>query len=109
MGLLSLFAKANPDVQRLPSGSLTVDREGRILASTVSSTTPNETLELIGANILQLFREARNARMEVSQLTLNFASLQITARELRGGAIIFLQPKHALMSPLQKSEIYERH
>jgi len=39
--------------------------------------------------------------MPLSELTLQFGSLQITARELRGGAIIFLTPKHSFNSPLK--------
>ena len=105
MGFLNLFSfRANPDVQVLPSGSLTIDRDAQILASTVSSTVPEEVLRDIGGRVLQLFRQARNAQAPITQLTLHFASLQITARELRGGAMIFLTPKHSFnVSPTQKT------
>ncbi len=104
MGFLNLFSsKGTPDVQVLPSGSLTVNREGEILASTVSSAVPQELLQEIGLRILKLFRQAQNAQVPITQLTLNFASLQISARELRGGAMIFLTPKHSFnVSPSQK-------
>ncbi len=104
MGILSLFStRPNPEVQVLPAGSLTVDRDAQILASTVSSAVPEKVLEEIGARVLQLFRQARNAQVPISELTLHFASLQITARELRGGAMIFLTPKHSFnVSPTQK-------
>ena len=79
----------------LPSGSLTVDRNAHILASTVSSLIPAGVLQDIGSHVLRLFREARAAQVPLSELTLQFASLQIAARELRGGAMIFLTPKHS--------------
>jgi len=45
--------------------------------------------------VVVLFREARDAQMPLAELTLHYASLRITARELRGGAIIFLFPQAA--------------
>jgi len=92
MGLLTLFAKPGAAVQRLPAGSMTVDRQGNVVASTVSSAYSAELLREIAGEVLGLFREARNAQMPLLELKLHLASLQITARELRGGAIIFLSP-----------------
>ncbi len=103
MGFLNLFTKSSPDLQVLPSGSLTVDRDARILASTVPSAVSDDLLHEIGAGVLQLFKKAREAQVPLSELTLQFASLQITARELRGGAMIFLTPKHSFnVSPPKK-------
>lgn len=95
MGFLSLFSKPSPGVQVLPSGTLTVDRNNHILASTVASSCSAELLQEIGDQVLTLFRLARKSQLPLSELTLHFASLKITARELRGGAIIFLAPKHS--------------
>ncbi len=94
MGLLSLFSKPSPTLTLLPSGSLTLDRHGRILASTVSSSCPTEVLEAVAKQVQRVFEEARRAQMPLSQLIFQFASLQITAREMRGGALVFLKPKH---------------
>jgi hypothetical protein len=96
MGFLSLFSKASPGVQVLPSGTLTVDRNNEILATTVSSACSEEVLQEIGDRVLALFRSARKAQLPLSELTIQFSSLKITAREMRGGAIIFLAPKHTL-------------
>ena len=93
MGLLKLFSKPSPAVQRLPRGSLTVDRHGEVVATTISSTCPPALVQGIGALVLRLFHEAREAQMPLAELNLHFASLQITAREMRGGAVIFLKPK----------------
>jgi hypothetical protein len=93
MGLLSLFSKANPGVQRLPTGSLTVDRNAKLVATTISSSFSPHFLEEVGSLVLRLFREARKAQMPLSELHLHFASLQLTAREMRGGAVVFLKAK----------------
>ena len=87
----------NAKIQQLPTGSLTVDREGSIVTSTVSSAFPAKILHEIGHDVLELFREARAAHMPLAEVNLHFGSLRITARELRGGAIIFLFPQIALM------------
>jgi len=84
-------------IQQLPTGSVTVDRHGSIVTSTVSSAFPQKTLQEIGHDVLELFREARAAHMPLAEVNLHFGSLRITARELRGGAIIFLFPQTALM------------
>jgi hypothetical protein len=90
---MSLFSKKpNPAVQRLPSGSMTVDRNGNVVATTVSSTYPNSLLREIAAEVLGIFREARSAQMPLPEFNIQFASLQINAREMGGGAIIFLSP-----------------
>ncbi|HWH70966.1 MAG TPA: hypothetical protein VNT26_16375 [Candidatus Sulfotelmatobacter sp.] len=94
MGLLKLFAKSSPTVQRLPAGSMTVDCHGDIVAATIASSCEPELLQEIAHQVLGLFRGARAAQIPLAELTLHFASLQITAREMRGGAIIFISPKN---------------
>jgi len=74
-----------------------VDRNGHIVTSTVSSAFPKNLLQGIGRDVLELFREARVAQMPLAEVSLHFGSLRITARELRGGAIIFLFPQTALL------------
>jgi len=93
MGLLNLFNKSEPKLQRLPSGSFTVDREGCILARTLGSDYPDALVEEIARQVLYAFRNAASAQLPLSELTVNFRSLKITARELRGGAFVFCSPK----------------
>jgi hypothetical protein len=95
MGLLSLFSKASPALLRLPSGSFTVDREGKVLIGTLPSSFPTELIRDIGVQVLAAFRDADAAQLPISELIMNYATLRITARELRGGAIVFLAPKTA--------------
>ncbi len=72
---------------------MTVDRNGNVVATTVSSAYPATLLREIAVEVLRIFREARTAQMPLFEFNLHFASLRITAREMRGGAIIFLSPK----------------
>ena len=101
MGFLKrLFRfRSRAAVQQLPGGSIAVDREGNVVTSTVSSAYPKELLRAIGRDVLALFREAREAQMPLAEVSIHFVSLRITARELRGGAVIFLFPQSAL-SPM---------
>ena len=96
LNLFSFSKKPSATVQRLPSGSLTVDPNGRIVAGTVPSTFPQAVLKEIAMDLLSLFREARAAQVPLTEFEIHFASLHITARELRGGAIIFFSPKTSL-------------
>src|ERR1700733_11559168 len=97
MGILKKIFGARASVQQLPAGTVTVDRQGHVVTSTVSSAFPPSLLHAIGRDVLELFREARAAQMPLAEVSLHFGSLRITARELRGGAIIFLFPQTALM------------
>ena len=97
MGFLKRFFRARAGVQQLPTGSVTVDRNGQIVTSTVSSGYPPDLLRDIGRDVVSLFREARTAQTPLAEIALHFGSLHITARELRGGAIIFLFPQTAIL------------
>jgi hypothetical protein len=88
--------RSRAGVRQLPLGSLTVDRDGHVVTTTVSSAYPKALLREIGRDVLVLFREARTAQMPLAEVSIHFGSLRITARELRGGAIIFLFPQTAL-------------
>ena len=93
MGLLSLFAKPAADLLPLPRGSFTVDSEGRVLASTLPHSYPAGFAQDIAMQVLEVFRSAKAARLPLSEVMVRYSSLKLTARELRGGAIIFLNPQ----------------
>jgi hypothetical protein len=95
---ISRLFRSHAAVRQLPLGSMTVDRDGQVITSTVSSTYPKALLREIGRDVLALFREARAAQLPLAEVSVHFGSLRITARELRGGAIIFLFPQNALSS-----------
>jgi hypothetical protein len=104
MGLLNIFSKARATVHVLPSGSMTLDRNASILASTISSSFPDETLQQIGTLVLGIFKSAAAAQAPLTELKLHFPSLLITARELRGGAVVFFSPKHLFNVPPQQEK-----
>ena len=99
MGFLNFFSKTeSPSLTRLVSGSFTVDAMGRVLSSTLPQSVPAAQLHEIGQQVLLAFLEANKAQLPLSELAVNFSALKLTARELRGGAIIFLAP-HAMIRP----------
>ncbi len=93
MGLLNLFAKPAPALLRLPSGSFTVDRQGSVLIGTLPSSFPAELVHDIATQVVAAFREAEENQLPLLELHVNYPTLKIVARELRGGAIVFLSPK----------------
>ena len=93
MGLMKLFAKSAPPLTRLPNGCFTLDRTGRLLVGTLPSNYPADAVRDIGRHVLETFREAQAAQLPLAELAVHFGSLKIVARELRGGAIVFLSPK----------------
>ena len=97
MGFLKRFFRGRASVQQLPTGTVTVDRHGHVVTSTVSSAYPQNFLRDIGRDVLTHFVEARAAQTPLAEVSLHFGSLHVTARELRGGAIIFLFPQTALL------------
>ena len=92
MGLLTLFSKSPPALLRLPSGSFSVDSKGTVLSGTLPSSFPTELVHDIGQQVLGAFREAVTAQLPLSELIIQYPSLKITAREMRGGAMVFLSP-----------------
>ncbi len=96
MGLLKRLFGGLAEVQQLPTGTITVDRNGNIVTSTVSSAFSKKLLKAIASDVLELLNEARAAQTPLAEVSLHFGSLRVTARELRGGAIIFLLPQAAL-------------
>jgi len=93
MGLLNIFKGQTKTPPPLPTGSFTVDSTGEILTSTVPSAFSRDSLKQIGHNVLEFFREAKRAEQAFTELNVQFSALDLKARELRGGAIIFLSSR----------------
>jgi hypothetical protein len=93
MGFLDIFKSRSDAPPALPTGSFTVDRDGKIIASTITSRFPEEKVMEISAVILGAFVEARNAGLPASELTFRFGLLSLRAVEMRGGAMIFLSAR----------------
>lgn len=77
----------------LPSGTFSVDCEGRVLVSTLPQNFPKELIHDIAKEVLDTFRSAKQSELALSEIIIRYASLKLTARELRGGALIFLAPQ----------------
>jgi len=99
MGLLTKQDAGKPGLRRLPSGAFTVDAQGNLVSSTVPQWVPEALVIEIGRQILAVFKGAAAVRLRFSELRVHYEAFRITAREMRGGAIIFLSPKPALPPP----------
>jgi hypothetical protein len=94
MGFLTLFSRATTlNLVRFPSGSFTVDPNGKLLISTLPHTFPRAWAEEIGKDVVATFRAAQAAQLPLRELVADYSALKLTARALRGGAIIFLAPQ----------------
>jgi hypothetical protein len=94
MDFLKLFSREEPNAPiSLPSGTFTIDRSGKIVTSTISKTFPEKLALEIGHAVIDAFRKAKDAELVLSEISINFAQLKLTARELKGGAIVFVSPR----------------
>jgi hypothetical protein len=93
MGFLNFFPRATTlNLVRLPNGSFTVDVNGNVLASTLPHTFPEDWVQEIGELVVNTFRAAQDAQIPLRELVADYSALRLTARALRGGAIIFVGP-----------------
>ena len=94
MGILKPFFRAQKPLrpERLPSGCYTIHRGGELVASTLPSSFSREAMLVIGKVVTEAFQSAQKTNLPLTDLHLTFSGLTITARELRGGALIFLEP-----------------
>ena len=94
MGLLDFFSsrKDAPTLDRLPSGSFTVDRDGNVLTSTLPRSFDEANVREIGKTVMEAMVSAREANLPVTEMAIHFSGLKITAKEQRGGVMIFLAP-----------------
>jgi hypothetical protein len=113
MGLLSrLFEPRKAELIPMPSGSFTLDRDGQIMTSTLPRSFPQQHLKAIGEQVLATFRAAKRAQTPLGELIIYYGALKLLARELRGGAIVFLMPQsmnqQAKKNPEPKKTVYEQ-
>jgi len=96
MGLLKIFSRSGgtpaPKISGPPTGTVAVNRAGTILASTLPSSVPRETVEQIGRTALHAFAAARKIRAPLATLEASYHEIKFLAVELRGGALVFLNP-----------------
>jgi hypothetical protein len=95
MGILKPLARgaSHPiQIERLPSGSFSLHRGGTVVASTLPSTFPQQKMLEIGKAVLAAFKGAEAIDLPLTDLHIHFSGMLVTARELRGGTLIFIQP-----------------
>ena len=92
MGLLTNPNAGKSGLHRLPCGAFTVDTHGNLVSSTVPQWVGESLVLQIGRQILAVFKGASGVRPPFSELRVQYEALRITAREMRGGAIVFLSP-----------------
>jgi hypothetical protein len=90
MGFLTSWFRSTKPLLQLHSGSFSMDRTGRILATTLPSSFPHNLLETIGQCVALTFKEAHTAQLPLAEIIVHYPGLKITAREMRGGAMVFL-------------------
>ncbi|HTG44862.1 MAG TPA: hypothetical protein VK633_10050 [Verrucomicrobiae bacterium] len=93
MGLLNIFKSKDKAPSVLPSGSFTVDRNGELIATTLPSSFARESIKDISSVVLQAFEDAKKADLALAELAVHLGAINIKAREMRGGAMIFLSPR----------------
>ena len=97
MGFLSfipfLGRGQKTDLSRLPSGTFTMDSAGSIVSSTLPQSVSSEQILEIGRCVLQAFKNARKARISVLELHIQYCTLKVTAREMKGSAVVFIMPQ----------------
>lgn len=98
MGFLTQFSDtrrggSEPQQAAFLSGALVVNRAGQVVATTLPSAIPREVIDQIGRIALGAFAGARKINAPLTQLITQFEGLKIVSVELRGGALIFLNPR----------------
>jgi hypothetical protein len=62
------------------------------MTSTLPQGFPDSQIQSIAKCVMSAFQNAKKAQMPLSELIINYSALRILARELRGGAMVFLMP-----------------
>jgi hypothetical protein len=99
MGVLKPHSREQKplSLERLPSGCFSLNKVGELAGSTLPSSFAHEKMMEIGRIVLGIFRSAQDANLLLTDLHIHYSGLQISARDLRGGALIFLQPATLLL------------
>ncbi len=80
-------------ILRMPSGCFTVDPSGKVITSTLPQSFPAAVVQKIARGVLTSFHNAHEMQMALTEMQVHYPAFKLTARELKGGAIIFLAPQ----------------
>jgi hypothetical protein len=83
-----------------PKGSFTVDGRGKVLTSTLPRKFVTQHVQAIATAVLAAQKAARQNHSPLSELVVCFDGLKLVARDMRGGAIVFLERQSEIPQPL---------
>ena len=111
MALLKPFSRTQRPLrlERLPNGCFSVHRGGGVVSSTLPSTFSSSLVSEISRVVLDAFARAAETNLPLTELHIRFSGLTVTAKELRGGALIFLNPAtlHLARIPIEPNMHYK--
>ena len=95
MGILKPFYRTQLPVtaDHIPTGCFAVHRGGEITTSTLPSWFSQKLTLDIARVVINAIRSAEDTGLAVSELHINYAGLEITGRDLRGGVLIFIRAR----------------
>lgn len=94
MGILRPFSRTTQTVgkDRIPTGCFTVHRDGGLVASTLPSSASEKLVAAIARAVMDAFSDAAKTHIPLTDLRIHYSGLNIVARDLRGGILVFLNP-----------------
>lgn len=97
MGILKPFVRTSIPIEagRMPSGCFALHKEGGIICSTLPLWFSKKTATEIGRVVIAAFRVAAETTVPLTEMYIRYRGVTIFARDLRGGALIFLIPNEA--------------
>ncbi len=95
MGILRPFSRTTipARMDRLPTGCFALHRDGGLVTSTVPSWFSPKLIAEISRVVRDAFHSAMEANLPLTDMSVTYSGLNIVAREMRGGALIFLNPR----------------
>ena len=85
---------------QLPKGSFTINREGQVMTSTLPRPFMAEHAQAIAQQVLATFKSAEKLELPFNEFALEFETMRLIARNLKGGAMIFLVPQGSIAKPV---------
>ena len=89
---------------QFPCGSYTVTSLGKVAVSTLPASFPRVIMEVIGKVVISTLTSAQDLDCPVTELAVDFPGLELRARAVEGGAIIFITPQEYGSSAGQAGE-----
>jgi len=101
MGFVTQFfiKPTKPRLIQLPKGSFTINRDGQVMSSTLPRPFMTAHAQAIAVQVLATFKSAEKLELPFTEFSLEFDTIRLIARNMRGGAMIFLVPQERSPKP----------